>query len=449
MQFDKAIRSGLARQSAAPATVHPEADLLTAFVEQALSQPERQQVLQHLSVCGDCREVIALSLPQIEVAPAVAAQPSKSLWTNWLVVRWAAAAAAVAVVAGTVTLYRSVDQAHPTASIVDGPAYIASQQAKQTPSAESQIAKSEPQPEAPRTEANPQAKADNAATRHQSESPALMANAAPVDRVPPSALSSVAASAQKKDSGRADQMLAKSQPAPVPAPPVTVAESQSPKIQTLADAVPLEKPVPVQGAMTASMGASSNSVFPSGTGRALRPSDEPALQTYTQDAGTFSLSAAEPPPKRGIVFGGRGTEAAKTLARREPLGVGMFSTAPAPMPNAPSLNRRWQVTADGQLQRSHAIGEQFHPVHVADGIFFKAVAENGSEVWAGGIGGALYHSTDDGKSWMKVMPSAGDQPLIADVVAIRATGRGAAELNTSKGERWITVDGGQHWMRHE
>src|SRR5512133_1359776 len=129
MQLDKAIRKGLARQAAAPATVHPDSDLLTAFLEQALPQPERQQILQHLSLCGDCREVVTLALPEIEVNLAVAAaQPQTSLWKRWLVVRWAAAAAAVIVVAGTVTVYRSTNQPHQMAAIVDGPAYVASRQ---------------------------------------------------------------------------------------------------------------------------------------------------------------------------------------------------------------------------------------------------------------------------------------------------------------------------------
>jgi photosystem II stability/assembly factor-like uncharacterized protein len=131
------------------------------------------------------------------------------------------------------------------------------------------------------------------------------------------------------------------------------------------------------------------------------------------------------------------------------MGVGMFSNPPAPpIPNAPMLNHGWSVTTNGLLQRSHGVNDS-HTVRVADGVFFKAVAESGMEIWAGGIGGALYHSTDDGRSWMKVMPSAGDQPLIADIVAIHASHRGAAELNTSAGDRWITVDGGQHWTKHQ
>ncbi len=43
---------------------HPEADVLTAFAEQALSAAERESVLQHLTLCGDCRDVIALASPR-------------------------------------------------------------------------------------------------------------------------------------------------------------------------------------------------------------------------------------------------------------------------------------------------------------------------------------------------------------------------------------------------
>ena len=47
--------------------MHPEADVLTAFAEQALSAPEREGVLQHLALCGDCRDVVALALPATDL----------------------------------------------------------------------------------------------------------------------------------------------------------------------------------------------------------------------------------------------------------------------------------------------------------------------------------------------------------------------------------------------
>ena len=53
--------------------LHPDADQLNAFVEQALPAHEREQTLAHLAECAACRQVVALSLPprtQPEVARA-------------------------------------------------------------------------------------------------------------------------------------------------------------------------------------------------------------------------------------------------------------------------------------------------------------------------------------------------------------------------------------------
>src|SRR5262245_34884719 len=51
---------------------HPDADTLTAYAEQLLPARERRQVLEHLSACGECREVVALSLPELEAAAPIA-----------------------------------------------------------------------------------------------------------------------------------------------------------------------------------------------------------------------------------------------------------------------------------------------------------------------------------------------------------------------------------------
>src|SRR5215510_4991169 len=48
------------------AQTHPDADTLTAYAEQLLLQDERNRVLNHLAACGQCREVVMLSLSQIE-----------------------------------------------------------------------------------------------------------------------------------------------------------------------------------------------------------------------------------------------------------------------------------------------------------------------------------------------------------------------------------------------
>src|ERR1700682_4531800 len=87
------------RLSARPAPqVHPEADMLAAYVEQALPAAERDQIVRHLADCAECREVAALSLPM---------QPEPSLsrtllagGRGWLLgLRWAGLAATVVIVA--------------------------------------------------------------------------------------------------------------------------------------------------------------------------------------------------------------------------------------------------------------------------------------------------------------------------------------------------------------
>ncbi len=92
----KIVRDRL--HAAKPAANHPDADLLTAFAEQALPTAERGSVLDHLARCGECRDIVALALPPSEtMEPAV--RPARSLWMTWPVLRWGFVAAGVVVVA--------------------------------------------------------------------------------------------------------------------------------------------------------------------------------------------------------------------------------------------------------------------------------------------------------------------------------------------------------------
>ena len=105
---------------AGPEQAHPEADLLTAFAEQALSATERDGVLEHLALCGDCREAVALALPPADIVTApIAAEteavratpiPAKSKRNfltafAWPSLRWAALAAGVAVAASVLLMH--------------------------------------------------------------------------------------------------------------------------------------------------------------------------------------------------------------------------------------------------------------------------------------------------------------------------------------------------------
>src|SRR5271166_1212510 len=87
---------------------HPDADLLTAFAEQALSAVERDGVLEHLARCRDCRETVALALPAVDSVAAPIADDAGAVGATvsrppaspkrifaWPTLRWAALAAGV------------------------------------------------------------------------------------------------------------------------------------------------------------------------------------------------------------------------------------------------------------------------------------------------------------------------------------------------------------------
>ncbi len=90
----------------ATAELHPDADLLTAFTEHSLAGTERASVVEHLTRCGDCRDVIALALPATEII-VTPATPTRSGWFSLPVLRWGVVAAAlVAVTSVEVQQYR-------------------------------------------------------------------------------------------------------------------------------------------------------------------------------------------------------------------------------------------------------------------------------------------------------------------------------------------------------
>jgi hypothetical protein len=91
---------------------HLDANLLTAFAERSLTESERTLVLDHLSLCSDCREVIALALPATEaVNVGVSARPARAGWLTIHALRWGVVAAGVLVVTSFGVLqYR---QTHP------------------------------------------------------------------------------------------------------------------------------------------------------------------------------------------------------------------------------------------------------------------------------------------------------------------------------------------------
>ena len=85
---------------------HPEPNLLSAFVERSLGQREQSEVLQHLSQCMNCREIVSLSGAQPDVADAVSLTPARAAWLSWPALRWGAAMACIIVVGAAITVHQ-------------------------------------------------------------------------------------------------------------------------------------------------------------------------------------------------------------------------------------------------------------------------------------------------------------------------------------------------------
>jgi photosynthesis system II assembly factor YCF48-like protein len=83
---------------------HPDPNLLSAFVERSLGKREQMEVLDHVSLCTDCREIVSLAANQPGMADPVAVVRVSPGWLSWPVLRWGAVLACVMVVGAAVTL---------------------------------------------------------------------------------------------------------------------------------------------------------------------------------------------------------------------------------------------------------------------------------------------------------------------------------------------------------
>ena len=142
----------------------------------------------------------------------------------------------------------------------------------------------------------------------------------------------------------------------------------------------------------------------------------------------------------------------ETLAVEKDSGEPARKAAPAAgfeesrkMMSLTSATMRWIITAEGRVQHTLDNGRTWKEVALDKRIRFRAVAAAGSEVWAGGEGGALYHSSDSGAHWSRVPLPA--ELASATIVRLEFTDAAHGTLATSGGETWATSDAGATWRK--
>jgi hypothetical protein len=417
----------LNRLQAKPAAgSHPDADLLTAFAERSLAGGERARVMDHLAACADCRDVVALALPATEaVAPASITAPRIG-WLNSPILRWSALAAGIMVVASAGVLeysHRNQKQAAASNRMQSDIAQV-SRTLNQSLPALNQPSSTEMT--VPRTRIR---KKELLATGSQRpvghKAPAEAAGAAQSAQQQ----SAPAASQQMKIGAATERVTIEAQSGAVSAESGTIAQNQvaaqnqtnlpmNGRNFTDLNVVKAKDPVPPQAAPS----AASAPAIPAPQQMSQSVMVRPLPQWSVSPAGTLQRS----------FDGGNSWETVNPAVGTSSSGS-RVAMATAARTDAASFNQRKQnQDAKTALNSTPA---------------FRAVAATGPEVWAGGAGGILYHTSDAGNLWTRVVPAAGGAVLTGDILGIQFTDPQQGEISTSTGELWSTSDYGQTWKK--
>jgi len=103
--------------------------------------------------------------------------------------------------------------------------------------------------------------------------------------------------------------------------------------------------------------------------------------------------------------------------------------------------------ARGVVERSLDSGKTWEVAALGDDVSFRAVASAGLNVWAGGTGGALFHSADGGAHWEQIAVIDNGARLTGTIVNIDARDANLIRITTNSGEKWFSSDGGRRWER--
>jgi hypothetical protein len=381
-EIPKPLRNALARQ--AVGDVHPSPDVLTSFVEQALSPVESEVVTHHLAQCAECREIVFLAsdVAEDEVSegrelvaaaairlsgtpayvagarPAVAAaETPRPRWRFRLA--WAVPIVAVALLVSgvlSVQLWRMGSRQN----VATLP--VASNRSAVPSTGEIQLtAPSSP----PATAANPPVRE-------------ALAKAAP------HAASTARAAKVPQATVLASNVTSPPEPTPA-AEPATATNSE---------------------ATAATVGGLA-----------------PALVIPTQNGFAESDAAR--------------------IQQQAPAALG-FAKSSAGMYASRALRPQWRIGPEGHVERSTGADEWTRAL-ADQPVTFRTVAAIGNNVWAGGNGGALFHSSDGGQHWSKVSVAANSTVETGAIVSIRFVDPLHGTIISESGSRWATTDGGATW----
>jgi len=203
-----------------------------------------------------------------------------------------------------------------------------------------------------------------------------------------------------------------------------------PRVNQIRSAAKKPVPVPAHAARAENSPASDTEIA---------GNEEPAAPRGTglvSESADMAFSKAKEPQQQNTQ---------QSPAGSPPSPVSPQLTGPAGMMVYGANVPRWRVSTSGDLQRSFDV-ESWQNLKVGNKVVFRTVASSGKDVWAGGNGGALYHSPDAGNRWVQVTPAANSTTLTTDITDIQFTDANHLRLTTSSGAVWTSPDSGATWQ---
>ncbi|HEY7403331.1 MAG TPA: YCF48-related protein, partial [Candidatus Angelobacter sp.] len=467
--------------------VHPDADTLTALTEQLLPVAERQQVLAHLAACGQCREVFALSQPQLpELVPQPVFKPApvsgwRKLFTPTFGLAGAAAAMAIVALVVSQNSQRSFQQQPKPEAKVTQPAEAAASKTQDSAG----IPASRPEAVQPALDKNesaaerarrdvPQSRAAGAASPARTAQPNATAANAPMNRgVLGHQADAVAnqpvlsADLRKKDyvnpgiifAANATDNFGNSNGALPSAPQPKASASETRLSASVPPQITIFQDIPTNTAsnknniriMTPPQPPEHSSCPPckvveKGARAAWRrlPGAVPAINgnslTFSAMGGQkFSgqLQKEQPSELAAAPANSTGVDG---LQRFEALSG--RAMAGADTSSADSSAVAWKVMG-GKLVKSRGPA-QWEDAYPGASFQFLVVSSRGNDVWAGGTHASIIHSRDGGANWEA--PKLGDEAS-GSVVSILFSGS-IVQVRTSEGQSWSSSDGGKTWTQN-
>jgi hypothetical protein len=453
--------------------MHPDADTITAFVEQSLPMAERQTVVTHLSVCEPCREVVSLSQPllsELETQTVLAPAPV-SKWRRLLTPSFSIAAAitAMAVIAvlvlqlpqkNGVPSAQNVPQARPaanekTSAEVKEPASVPSTETRSTASLVDQAG--------PAKQSQDKAKEDqlkeSKARGRRDESAGIKASTG-LAASAPAANAPVLTASLKKDYVNTNFFAANETVAldgqgekdipSAPQPQLSSTNggflSNKSKLPAFADIPPNTSGKPEVHLLTPApppqhFGCTVCKIVTAGahslhlrtitpTIRAGAVSDSamgsPGMFSSTLQKSQSAEVAAAPEKAEG-----------GSLAASDALSGGALATSNFRARESAAI--LWKV-AGGKLIKS-STPSQWEDAYPVGSFEFSCVNARGNDVWAGGSSAFLIHSRDGGSSWEIVKLGDAATGSIVNILA----GALNVQVKTSDNQLWTSPDGGKTW----